>query len=214
MRNVTRLTGMAVAALAFTASPAAAATELFGDLADWQAAVGSHSRDTAYGSNFADITALTLDDGTAISFGSDVNIRTIGDGWATWSGGYTGQVLFTNELSSLTATFLTPVSAFGFFAEPVDFSDFDITIVLSDGSTLTQSVNGSSGADFFGWAGGGITSYTISISGQSSFAFGDFYSAIGAQAVPEPGTWAMMLLGFGAIGLAVRRSRRRSLQAA
>jgi hypothetical protein len=29
-------------------------------------------------------------------------------------------------------------------------------------------------------------------------------------AVPEPGTWAMMLLGFGGIGVAMRRSRRRS----
>jgi opacity protein-like surface antigen len=28
------------------------------------------------------------------------------------------------------------------------------------------------------------------------------------QAVPEPSTWAMMLLGFGAIGLATRRRRR------
>jgi hypothetical protein len=28
--------------------------------------------------------------------------------------------------------------------------------------------------------------------------------------VPEPGTWAMMLLGFGGIGMALRRSRRRS----
>jgi hypothetical protein len=28
-------------------------------------------------------------------------------------------------------------------------------------------------------------------------------------AVPEPGTWAMMLLGFGAAGVAMRRSRRR-----
>lgn len=27
-------------------------------------------------------------------------------------------------------------------------------------------------------------------------------------AVPEPATWAMMLLGFGAIGIAVRRSRK------
>jgi hypothetical protein len=27
-------------------------------------------------------------------------------------------------------------------------------------------------------------------------------------AVPEPGTWAMMLLGFGAMGVAVRRSRK------
>lgn len=30
-------------------------------------------------------------------------------------------------------------------------------------------------------------------------------------AVPEPATWAMMLLGFGAIGLAMRRSRRDAL---
>jgi hypothetical protein len=27
-------------------------------------------------------------------------------------------------------------------------------------------------------------------------------------AVPEPGTWALMLLGFGAVGLAMRRKRR------
>jgi hypothetical protein len=29
-------------------------------------------------------------------------------------------------------------------------------------------------------------------------------------AVPEPGTWALMLLGFGAAGVAMRRSRRKS----
>ena len=29
-----------------------------------------------------------------------------------------------------------------------------------------------------------------------------------SSAVPEPGTWAMMLIGFGAIGVAVRRSRK------
>jgi hypothetical protein len=31
--------------------------------------------------------------------------------------------------------------------------------------------------------------------------------------LPEPGTWAMMLLGFGGIGLALRRGRRRSTPA-
>lgn len=33
-------------------------------------------------------------------------------------------------------------------------------------------------------------------------------ASIIVTAVPEPSTWAMMLLGFGAIGLATRRSRR------
>jgi PEP-CTERM motif len=31
----------------------------------------------------------------------------------------------------------------------------------------------------------------------------------GTPAVPEPGTWAMMLLGFGAAGYAMRRNRRK-----
>ena len=33
----------------------------------------------------------------------------------------------------------------------------------------------------------------------------------GTPAVPEPGTWAMMLLGFGAAGYAMRRNRRKVL---
>ena len=31
------------------------------------------------------------------------------------------------------------------------------------------------------------------------------YAQVGAGAVPEPATWAMMLLGFGGIGFAMRR---------
>jgi hypothetical protein len=34
----------------------------------------------------------------------------------------------------------------------------------------------------------------------------------GNNAVPEPGTWAMMLIGFGAIGFTMRRQRRQKLR--
>lgn len=37
-----------------------------------------------------------------------------------------------------------------------------------------------------------------------------FYLTDGVGAVPEPGTWAMMMLGFGMAGAAVRRGKRRS----
>ena len=35
----------------------------------------------------------------------------------------------------------------------------------------------------------------------------------GAPAVPEPATWAMMLVGFGGMGVAMRRNRRRTVTA-
>jgi hypothetical protein len=39
-------------------------------------------------------------------------------------------------------------------------------------------------------------------------------TGLSVAAVPEPGTWAMMLLGFGAIGFAMRRRRDGNLQPA
>jgi hypothetical protein len=35
-----------------------------------------------------------------------------------------------------------------------------------------------------------------------------FYMSISTAAVPEPATWAMMLLGFGAVGYSMRRSQK------
>jgi hypothetical protein len=90
-------------------------------------------------------------------------------------------------------------------------------------------------------AGGGTESFIGTIidhtaSGENKFAFTTdvgitnlFYSfnggtgtdirqvriipAEGPNAVPEPATWAMMLLGFGAMGFAARRNRRKAVLA-
>ena len=54
------------------------------------------------------------------------------------------------------------------------------------------------------------------LTGQPSVTFdsSDFFDSVWAQispsaaAVPEPGTWAMILMGFGAVGFAMRRRKQ------
>jgi hypothetical protein len=58
----------------------------------------------------------------------------------------------------------------------------------------------------------GITSGTIDLSlyfNNSGLSHVDLFDTGG---VPEPATWAMMLLGFGGIGMALRRRREKSGQ--
>ena len=49
---------------------------------------------------------------------------------------------------------------------------------------------------------------------QSPLLGGAGFFFISAAAVPEPSTWAMMLVGFGAIGFSLRRRRSASVQIA
>lgn len=58
---------------------------------------------------------------------------------------------------------------------------------------------------------------TIAIDRNGSTDFYAFDYALlsnGVSAVPEPGTWALMIAGFGVVGLVARRQRRSTLAAA
>jgi len=51
-------------------------------------------------------------------------------------------------------------------------------------------------------------SHTIFVNGSVAGPTGSYSGTINVQAVPEPATWAMMLIGFAGVGLALRRRRR------
>ena len=72
----------------------------------------------------------------------------------------------------------------------------------------------SGGTFVFNNAGTDFASLTSG--GWSTFGNNDvwFKALFNVSAVPEPGTWALMLLGFGAIGIATRRDRKKLRSAA
>lgn len=75
---------------------------------------------------------------------------------------------------------------------------------VGDGTTNTQFVTPASVSNFFGWTfGTGVTSVTIT----STNYYPTANSVVLGTTVPEPSTWALLLLGAGAAGLAVWRRR-------
>ena len=136
---------------------------------------------------------------------------------------------------------LTASNFMGFTVDAlVDGTDFDGAGIFTAannpnlqgpaGSTTTASRNGSGSvvrADFGanGLEGAGQTSATyIFRTNATNYSLGGTFTTQDGSvaqrpnfqpiaAVPEPATWAMMLVGFGAIGASMRRRRRVSAKA-
>jgi hypothetical protein len=104
----------------------------------------------------------------------------------------------------------------------VQFSstDLDLTSVIVNGTplTITRTAGGlieSSGTSNVNIFSGQLNNITVTGVSRGLGSYGGNLTFI-PTAVPEPGTWAMMLLGFGAVGVSMRRRRRSTamLQAA
>jgi hypothetical protein len=78
-----------------------------------------------------------------------------------------------------------------------------------DGVIIGQSTNGSFSLTFAS-SPSNISLGDFVVRYQSLAGAGNAGSGVGVSvaAVPEPATWAMMLLGFGAMGVSLRRRRR------
>ena len=131
---------------------------------------------------------------------------------------------------SLTELIFTPTSdtefdGFSFSGQDNDGSSKNpqiIDVTVTDASGLSEVFKFSetkSNADISmgiiaAMAGQTIKSVEIYNSGGFKDAKQFSFDQVQLSAAPEPATWAMMLVGFGGLGAALRRARRRPASAA
>ncbi len=151
--------------------------------------------------------------GGDLMFSPDLTHDKIGDGWATWSHGYTGDVYDTYNLydpTTVTLTLPDDTVAFYFYAEPNAAGLHQITFSVDGAPQGGKNVEGISGANYFGaytTNGDLIHEITVTCSG-CAFAVGEFgiAKAETVDAVPEPAS--LLLFGSSLAGLTFFRRRK------
>lgn len=157
--------------------------------------------------------------GTATVFGGMVT------GGENIAGRYpTSGEKYLNAYSPISMQFSSPIAAFGFYATDVGDFDGKLTLQLTalSGEVVSLAVPASVGVDgsttgsvlFFGFYDLEKTYTSIFFeNGDYADIFGldDFSIAsaeqLVASPVPEPAAWALMTMGFGVLGSAIRRRR-------
>lgn len=161
-----------------------------------------------------------------------IDFETDGDGNGTVAGNFVGQAYSNIGVVFVDALFFQcgggcPAPAFGRFVSgrgtnnpfsvifSTDVSGFSFENVSNSGGTASALDSGGNPIETVQFSGfPGTFSFTSSNIRSVQFAPGiqfgvDNFRFTASSAVPEPGTWLMMLLGFGLAGAAVRASKRR-----
>jgi hypothetical protein len=131
-------------------------------------------------------------------------------------------------LQDITITLTNGTSTFG-----IGYIEFNLSMSAQVGNAISVVINAldqngnpfttsgtlGSGSTFFSaLATGGEVITSISFDANADAGITDIRQvritpSVAGVPLPEPATWAMMLLGFGAAGFAMRRSRRKALLA-
>ncbi len=207
---------IAIAALLASTAPAQAAITIYTSLAAFTAATTAPGTDTYTGLSITGSTPSPIIR-TAGVYGYTAN--------ATPAGTFFGAGTTANPwLSTNTATDTIVFNTFtggsngvggNFFGSDVNgaFSAGNITLVATDSSgSVTQTIIGATTGSFLGFVSTtAITSLTVtSVQPQAGFLWPTVDNLVFAKravisAIPETGTWMMMLAGFGLVGGAMRR---------
>lgn len=136
-----------------------------------------------------------------------------------------GQQFYDNQFNAFTVSFTSAIAAFGFYGTDVGDVRSPLEITLDAGLTsqrnftVANTINGANASLLF-WGVTDVTNpfttVTFGRSGADRFGFDDLTVGDARQvtgAVPEPATWAMMLVGFGLIGATVRRRKEKGILA-
>lgn len=168
------------------------------------------------------VTASDNDSTTNVNYSftstTETNLRQVASGQADVASadadGAIQQISFNilNGAASLITFNLVPLGPQATIGDATS-----VTVSFVGGGTQTISGLDGNGQNFYG---------IVATAGEqlNGLSFGNFQpngsgiqalnqvrlNLIPAAAVPEPGSWALMLLGFGAVGTAIRRSRRRT----
>ena len=220
-----RKTGLAVAvsvAALMIASPAMAAVVFVGteaglgtdDTIDWSQLGPS-------GTSVVTPTNVTTANANTVTVGDGVNPAERRNQGSGWFGNFAnGDALLWNRgAGDLTFTFANAVAGFGTQFQSDSFGAFTGSISVNGGALGVFNFNGNSnsnGDNSAVFAGilsdsADITSVTYSLtSNGTSFAInqGRLTGSGLVGVVPEPSAWALLILGMGTVGAAMRRRRQ------
>jgi hypothetical protein len=202
------MAALATAAVGLAATPASAVTlQLCPGGASCVSGTTNVNLGTFNAPGSATVTGTVGIGGPEVDFTSTDGLLETNTGAATIftaSGAALDQLTFTLVTGAFTSA--------EFNLENGDPKAFDIVLSVSGGGTKVISIanaNGSNVFDIIGDPGETFTSASFVSTGSGGFVdFKQLRLVLAAGAVPEPGTWALMLLGFGGIGMAMRRRRK------
>ena len=136
----------------------------------------------------------------------------VGNDWASWSHGYTGDV-YSTDIFGANLIMPSDTTAFYFYVQPSS-GEYNITIAGWDGVAsnpyASQIISSDSGASYFGiYATEGSVIESIAIyCEESNFAIGEFGIASGSTISSVPGPSALVLSNVG-LGLVLKLKRKR-----